>query len=215
MVINSVWRKYQYEEVNSLWFGYKCQKVHIPLFCHYALILRCLLHGRVTFGWWFVCISYLKKPSFVIYSFVLLISLFQVFSIRLKGKRDNPKRRTLKWKGRCQKQQHLDIKIIKLINGVVVSILNLFHFENSRHKLIIANFICLNQDVQCIPLFFFKGECILPSHSNTWCISLGGAHFYFLIMLKLTLKFVHMFCAIFIIILVIYLICDLFKEKDH
>jgi hypothetical protein len=37
-------------------------------------------------------------------------------------------------------------------------------------------------------------------------------------MLKLTLKFVHMICAIFIIILVIYLIYvnnDLFKERGH
>jgi hypothetical protein len=43
---------------------------------------------------------------------------------------------------------HLDSKILKLINDVVVSILNLFHFEDTRHKLIIANFICLDQDVQ-------------------------------------------------------------------
>jgi hypothetical protein len=43
---------------------------------------------------------------------------------------------------------YLDSKIFKLINGVVVSILNLFHFENTRHKLIIANFIYLDQDVQ-------------------------------------------------------------------
>jgi hypothetical protein len=55
---------------------------------------------------------------------------------------------------------HLDSKILKLINDVVVSILNLFHFEDTRHKLIIANFICLDQDVQWIPLFVFKGECI-------------------------------------------------------
>jgi hypothetical protein len=55
---------------------------------------------------------------------------------------------------------YLDSKIFKLINGVVVSILNLFHFENTRHKLIIANFIYLDQDVQWIPLSVFKGECI-------------------------------------------------------
>jgi hypothetical protein len=134
--------------------------VHIP-FQWYAAIIRILLHICVTYGWWIVYISYLKKSSFVIYSFVLLISLFQVFSMSVKRKRGNSKRRTLKWKGRCQKQQHLlDIKIIKLINGVAVSILNLFHFENSRHKLIIADFICLNQDVHCFPLFVFKGECI-------------------------------------------------------
>jgi hypothetical protein len=55
---------------------------------------------------------------------------------------------------------YLDSKIFKTINGMVVSILNLFHFENSRHKLIITYFICLNQDVHCSPLFVFKGECI-------------------------------------------------------
>ena len=43
---------------------------------------------------------------------------------------------------------HLDSQIFKSINGVVVSILNLFHIENTMHQLIIANFICLDQDVQ-------------------------------------------------------------------
>ena len=33
------------------------------------------------------------------------------------------------------------------INGVVVSILDLFHCENTRLKLFIANFISLDQDV--------------------------------------------------------------------
>ena len=41
---------------------------------------------------------------------------------------------------------NLDNKIFKTINGVVVSILNLFHCENTRHKLFIANFISLDQD---------------------------------------------------------------------
>jgi hypothetical protein len=100
-------KKHQYEEVNFLWFDYKCWKMHISLFWCYALILRILLHVCVTYGWWFVCISYLKKSSFVIYSLVMLISLFQVFSISLKGKRDNYKGRTLKWKRRRQEQQHL------------------------------------------------------------------------------------------------------------
>jgi hypothetical protein len=95
-------RKHQYEEVKFLCFDYKCSKVHIPLFCRYALILRILLHVCMTCGWWFVYISYLKKSSFIIYSIVLLISLFRVFSMSLKGKRDNYKGRTLKWKRRCQ-----------------------------------------------------------------------------------------------------------------
>jgi hypothetical protein len=35
----------------------------------------------------------------------------------------------------------------KTINGVVVSILNPFHYENIRHKVFIANLIRLDQDV--------------------------------------------------------------------
>jgi hypothetical protein len=54
----------------------------------------------------------------------------------------------------------LDNKIFKTINDVVVSILNLFHCENTRHKLSIANFISLEQDIQCFSLFVFKSECI-------------------------------------------------------
>jgi hypothetical protein len=42
---------------------------------------------------------------------------------------------------------YLDSKIFKTINGVVVSILNLFHCENTRHKLFIANPISLDQDI--------------------------------------------------------------------
>jgi hypothetical protein len=42
---------------------------------------------------------------------------------------------------------YLDSKIFKTINGVVVSILNLFHCENTRLKLFIANVISLDQDV--------------------------------------------------------------------
>ena len=46
-----------------------------------------------------------------------------------------------------QGQQHLlGHKIFKAINGVVVSILNLFHYENTGHKLFIANSISLDQD---------------------------------------------------------------------
>jgi hypothetical protein len=46
-----------------------------------------------------------------------------------------------------QEQQHLDNKVFTTINGVVVSILNLFHYENTRLKLFIANFISLDQDI--------------------------------------------------------------------
>jgi hypothetical protein len=41
---------------------------------------------------------------------------------------------------------YLDNEIFKTIDGVVVSILNPFHCENTRHKLFIANFISLDQD---------------------------------------------------------------------
>jgi hypothetical protein len=41
---------------------------------------------------------------------------------------------------------YLDNKIFKTFNGVVVSILNLLHWENTRHELFIANFISLDQD---------------------------------------------------------------------
>jgi hypothetical protein len=51
---------------------------------------------------------------------------------------------------------YLDSKIYKTINGVVVSILNLFQCENTRLKLFIANFMSLDQDVQCFSLFVFK-----------------------------------------------------------
>jgi hypothetical protein len=41
---------------------------------------------------------------------------------------------------------YLDNEIFKTINGVIVSILNLFRCENTRHKLFIANLISLDQD---------------------------------------------------------------------
>ena len=42
---------------------------------------------------------------------------------------------------------HLDNKILKTINGVVVSILNPFIVKNTRLKLFIANLMSLDQDV--------------------------------------------------------------------
>jgi hypothetical protein len=39
---------------------------------------------------------------------------------------------------------YLDNEIFKTFNGVVVSILNLFHYENTRHKLCIANLFSLD-----------------------------------------------------------------------
>jgi hypothetical protein len=40
---------------------------------------------------------------------------------------------------------YLDNEFFQNINGVVVSILNLFHCKNIRHKLCIANPFSLNQ----------------------------------------------------------------------
>jgi hypothetical protein len=42
---------------------------------------------------------------------------------------------------------YLGNEIFKTFNGVFVSILNLFHCENTRLKLFIAKFISLDQDV--------------------------------------------------------------------
>jgi hypothetical protein len=60
--------------------------VHIP-FQWYAAIIRILLHICVTYGWWIVYISYLKKSSFIIYSLVLLISFLSIFNKFEKKKR--------------------------------------------------------------------------------------------------------------------------------
>ena len=146
-----------------------------------------LLHVCVTCEWRIVYISYLKKSSFIIYSLVLLISFLSIFSISLKRKRDNYKGRTLKWKRKTSRTTTPTWTVRSSIKGMVVSILNLFHYENTRHKLFIANFISLDQDVWCFSLFVFKSECIRPIHPNTWCISLGGAYCYILIILRLIL----------------------------
>jgi hypothetical protein len=41
---------------------------------------------------------------------------------------------------------YLDNEIFKTINGVVVSIQNIFHYKNTRHKLFISNLISLDQN---------------------------------------------------------------------
>jgi hypothetical protein len=149
-------------------------KICIFFFSSYALILRILLHACVTYGWWLVCISYLNKSSFIIYSLVLLISLFRVFWISLKGKETIIKGGHSNEKENLKNNNtNLDSKIFKLINGVVVSILNLFHLKNTGHKHIIANSLCLDQDVQWILLFIFKRKCISPKSFR--CIFLEGA----------------------------------------
>ena len=122
-----------------------------------ALMLRILLHVCVTCGWWSVCISYLKETSFIIYSSVLLISFLSIFN-KFEKKKRQLQREDIQKEDIKNNNTYWDSKIFK--NGVVVSILNLFHCEFIRHKLFIANFISLDQDVQCFSLFVFKSECI-------------------------------------------------------
>jgi hypothetical protein len=127
-------------------------------------MLRILLHVCVTCGWWIVYISYLKKPSFIIYSLVLLTSFLSIFNKFGRKKRQLQREDTqMKEKDIKNNNTYLDSKIFKIINGVVVSILNLFHCENTRHKLFIANLISLDQDVYCFSLFVYKSKCIYPN----------------------------------------------------
>jgi hypothetical protein len=113
-----------------------------------ALMLRILLHVCVTYKWWIVYISYLMRSSFIIYSLVLLTSFLSIFN-KFERKRNQLQREDTHMKKKDIKNNniHLNNKILKTINGVVVSILNLFHCEKSRLKLFIANLISLDQDV--------------------------------------------------------------------
>jgi hypothetical protein len=113
-----------------------------------ALMLRILLHVYVTYKWWIVYISYLKRSSFIICSLVLLTSFLSIFN-KFERKKKQLQREDTQMKEEDIKNNntYLDSKILKTINGVVVSILNLFHCENTRPKLFIANFMSLDQDV--------------------------------------------------------------------
>jgi hypothetical protein len=78
---------------------------------------------------------------------VLLTSLLSIFN-KFGRKKSQLQREDTQLKKEDIKSNntYLDNEIFKTINGVVVSILNLFHCENTRHKLFIANFISLDQD---------------------------------------------------------------------
>jgi hypothetical protein len=90
---------------------------------------------------------FLNKSSFIIYSLVPLTSLLSIFNKFGRKKRKLQREDTqMKEEDIKNNNTYLDNKIFKTINGVVVSILNLFHCENTRHKLLIANFISLDQD---------------------------------------------------------------------
>jgi hypothetical protein len=92
-----------------------------------ALILRILLHVCVTYEWWIVYISYLKRSSFIIYSLVLLTSFLSIFN-KFERKKKQLQREDSQMKEEDIKNNttYLDSKIYKTINGVVVSILNPF-----------------------------------------------------------------------------------------
>jgi hypothetical protein len=89
----------------------------------------------------------LKKSSFIFYSLVLSTSLLSIFNKFGKKKNQLQREDTQMKKGDIKSNDtYLDNEIFKTINGVVVSILNLFHYEDTRHKLSISNFISLDQD---------------------------------------------------------------------
>jgi predicted histidine transporter YuiF (NhaC family) len=90
---------------------------------------------------------FLKKSSFIIYSLVLLTYLLSIFNEFGRKKRQLQREDTqMKEEDIKNNNTYLDNKIFKTIIGVVVSILNLPHCENTRPKLFIANFISLDQD---------------------------------------------------------------------
>jgi hypothetical protein len=98
--------------------------------------------------WMMNCFYFLTKSSFIKYSLVLLTSFLSIFNKFERKKKQLQREDThMKEKDIKNNNTHLDSKIFKTINGVVVSILNLFHYENTRHKLFIANLISLDQDV--------------------------------------------------------------------
>jgi hypothetical protein len=91
------------------------------------------------------CVYFLsKKSSFIIYSLVLLTSFLSIFNKFGRKKKQLQRENThMKEKDIKCNNTYLDNKIFKSINGVVVSILNLFHYENTRHELCIANILAL------------------------------------------------------------------------
>jgi hypothetical protein len=81
-----------------------------------------------------------KKSSFTIYSLVLLTSFLSIFN------KFGRKKKQLQREDTHKKEKDIKCNNTYLdINGVVVSILNLFHCENTRHELFIANLISLDQ----------------------------------------------------------------------
>jgi predicted histidine transporter YuiF (NhaC family) len=90
----------------------------------------------------------LKKSSFIIYSIALLTSLLSIFNKFGRKKRQLQREDTQMKKRKNIKDNntYLDNKVFATINGVVVSILYLFHYETTRLKLFITNLLSLDQD---------------------------------------------------------------------
>jgi hypothetical protein len=97
--------------------------------------------------WMMNCVYFLsKKSSFIIYSLVLLTSFLSIFNKFGRKKKQLQRENThMKEKDIKYNNTYLDNEIFKNINGVVVSILNLFHCENTRQKLCITNLFSLDQ----------------------------------------------------------------------
>jgi hypothetical protein len=99
-------KKHQYEEVNFLWLSMnvkRCVFFFLTLCTNIKDFTSCLCDL-----WMMVCL-YLLSKEIIIYHILPWATniFFWIFSISLKGKRDNYKGRTLKWKRRHQEQQHL------------------------------------------------------------------------------------------------------------
>jgi hypothetical protein len=100
-------------------------------------------------------IIYYILPCAANISFSGIFSKFEREKRQLKGGHSNEKEDVK------NNNTYLDSKIFKLINGVVVSILDLFHFKNTRHKLIIANSsYALIKMFNEFPYLSLKEECI-------------------------------------------------------
>jgi hypothetical protein len=122
-----------------------------------ALILRILLHVCVTYEWWIVYISYLKRSSFIIYSLVLLTSFLSIFN-KFERKKKQLQREDSQMKEEDIKNNttYLDSKIYKTINGVVVSILNHFIMRMLGLSCILQFLWALIKMYKCFSIFIFK-----------------------------------------------------------
>jgi hypothetical protein len=110
---------------------------------------------------------------------MLLTSFLGIFNKFGRKKRQLQREDThMKEKEIKNNNTYLDSEIFKTINGVVVSILNLFHCENIRLKLFIVNFISLDQDAS--PYLPLKMSASIQFISNTLMHIFRGSLFLYL-----------------------------------